>query len=583
MDCLVHTQEKGISNDRDEIFILYQGKTPAGREGNRLPLYLGGDDYYEFTNGDVRDADGQWTNQDQAPVGRPVIWTGRLAPGQSADFVVTIMEQDNGDLSTIKSLLGKAVDAAKALAKSNAEAEAIVGVIAELVPLLPDIKGSEFLGAFAVHAENDRGALKANFLKLQGDITLPASGNIPAALEGREHARVGQVDCVLDYGAHYRVYPAVRIGPRLPVRYYLSREVDRCSAGLLAVEGGPDSYKGFYHLGKGQSAWVPLADRRFAWYCDTSKEWATAPQGTNLVHVYRSASDDRKITWYCYKEQPDFRPKYRPSDTKVKVGTEIDQCSQPLLAVAGDGGFYHLAKGQEKWVPIPDRRFAWYCDTSLEHATAPEETNLLLVKRDPNSRQITWECYRETVSLKPYVKPNDTKVLLSREIDQCSENQLTVFGDGGFYLLRKGENKWVPISDRRFRWLCSTSQEASTAPEGTNLLRVFRDPNSRQITWECYHSLTSTAPYHKPDTKEVFLGTEVDRCGDDRLTVEGANGRVVITKGQSGVPVPVASNRFYWYCGDSQEATTAPQLTNLVKVSRERDGRKITWDCFLRR
>ena len=576
MQCVALSPESGPNNDRDETYILFSGKTPTTLEGGRLPRYVANDSYYEYWVGKVNDNDADWTNHDQAPVGRPVLWTGTLGNGESAEFLVTVMEQDNNDIGILKELLETGLNAADGIFGNNATAKAIITTARGLAKYLPESKGHDFIGAFAIQVANVEGQLQTNFIPIHCDM-MPGAPSSPGE-------QTALFDCLRKSGAHYRVVPAARLGPRLPVRTYIGKEIDRCGEALLAVEGGPDKYKGFYHVGKGKSAWVPVAAPRFAWYCQTSKEWTTAPNGTNLVHVHRSGGTDREIIWYCYSEDVEqFRPAYKPTQTWVKLSTEIDQCSERLLAVEGLGGYYHLAPGQQKWVPIQNREFYWYCDTTRERAVAPEETKLIRATRSPDSRQITWECCREIVSFQPYTTPDDTKILISRETDQCSAERLTVFGDGGFYFVGKGEEKWVPISHLSFHWLCGLSLESTTVPEGTNLLLVKRHPTTREISWLCYHSMVPTRPYRQPDSNEIFLGTEIDQCSAIRLTVGGAQGKVVIVKGQKDVVVPVKDNRFDWWCGDSEEFTTAPALTNMVKVSREAQGRKITWKCYLHR
>ncbi len=573
MQCVALSPESGPNNDRDETYILLSGKTPTSLEGGRLPRYVANDSYYEFWAGRVNNNDSDWTNHDQAPVGRPVLWTGALGEGESAEFLVTVMEQDNSDIGILKELLETGLNAADALYGSNTTAKAIITTARELAKYLPESKGHDFIGAFTIQVANVGGQLQTTFIPIHCDM-MPDAPSSPGE-------QTALFDCLRKSGAHYRVIPAARLGPRLPVRTYIGKEIDRCGEALLAVEGGPGKYKGFYHVGKGKSAWVPVALPRFAWYCQTSKEWTTAPNGTNLVNVHRSGGTDREIAWYCYNEDVEqFRPDYKPTQTWVKLSTEIDQCSAPRLSVGGVGGFYHLAPGQQKWVPIPNREFHWYCDTSRERSVAPEETNLLRVTRNPENRQITWECCREIVSLQPYTTPDDTKVLIGRETDQCSAERLTVFGDGGLYFVDKGEEKWVPISHTTVRWLCGLSEETSAMPKGTNLLLVKRHATTREITWLCYHSSVPTTPYRQPSSDGIYLGTDTDHCATVKLTVDGADGQVAVIKGQQNVAIPLASNRFRWWCGDSAEFTTAPAITNLLKVSRDALGNRVTWKYY---
>jgi hypothetical protein len=582
MACLALSPESGPNNDRDEIYILFSGIAPNNElQGGRLPRYVANDSYYEYWVGKVNRHDSDWTNHDQAPVGRPILWTGTLGVGESADFLVTIMEQDNSSIGVLKDLLKIGLDTADALAGSNATAKAIITTARQLATYLPESKGHDFIGAFSMRVTNAAGKLETTFVAIHGQMQTD-----PPSIAGDQTALF---DCMGKQGSsHYRVVPAARIGPQLPFRTYLGKETDQCGDALLAVEGGPRAYKGFYHVGKGQTAWVPLASPRFAWYCGMDKEWATAPDSTNLVQVHRSATD-REITWYCYSEGVDgFRPDYAPTQTWVKISNEFDQCGEHLLAVEGIGGFYHLTLGQQKWVPISRRQFDWYGDIDLEHAVAPEETNLLRVTRDPHTRQITWECCREIVSLRPYTTPDDTKVLIDRKTDQCSADRLTVFGDGGFYYLAKGEERWVPISKLKVYWLCGINLESSAMPAGTNLLHVKRNPMSREISWRCYRSTAHTYAYRQPDNIEAYLGSRTDQCGEPTLQVGGVDGKVMVVKGQVGVEVYVASSKINWWCGGSDthvgtlEHTDAPELTNFIKVTRAALSREMTIECYYR-
>ena len=582
LQCVQLSKEEGINNDRDELYIQYNVKSPQGPDGGRLPRNLAKDSYYEYNIGQANNKDKDYTNEDQVQIGRPVLWTGKLATGQSAEILATLMEQDNGDIKKIK----KALDAAIALTEQafgkEKEAQIALAAAKELSKMIPDIPGHEFVGSFMIRVENSGGRLKTTFLPVSGSMTAAGPNNMPGGIAKQENAQTAQFDLHGDGNSlHYMAIAAARIGPALSKRTYLGNETDRTGEELLAVEvkGGP--YAGYYHAGRAQETWAPVSQPRFNWYSNTTLEATTAPPGTNLVHAVRSGSGDRKITWICYREEG-ARPAYKPTQTYVTLSKETDQCGGKLLAVEGVGGFYHLAAGGKKFVPVPNRRFSWFCDTTREYATGPERTNLVIAKRDPKTREITWECCQEIVSQQPFTKPDDTKVLVATATDQGGAEKIHVFGDGGFYSVGKGQEKWVPISNPRFSWLNETSLEATTAHPDTNLVQVKRNPTSREITWMCYRSAAPTDQYKRPDTTEVFLGTETDQSGEDLVKVVGANGDVPIKKGESKT-VPVKDNRFRWWSGKSEEFTTGPKLTNLVKASREKDGRQITWKCYLKR
>lgn len=579
MQCINLSREEGLNNDRDEVYILVRGNTQAGLVGERFPLHFNGeqsDSYYEFYMNKANLQDGDWTNHDQVPVGRPVLWSGRVAPNQTVEFLVTIMEQDNGDLSSIKKTIQDGLKLAGEV-YSQPQYNAIVNAAKDLAGRLPDIKGHELIGSFVVQIANKGGVAETTWLPVVGklgDAKNPAVQGVMA----REKAQAAMFDMAVQGGSgQYVVIPSVAEAPIVPRRYYIGRDTDRCGEGLLAVEGSD----GFYHVGKGKTAWSPLKEPRFRWYCDTSEEWATLPNGTNLVQTIRSGSDDRKITWVSYQEKGE-RPDYRPTQTWVKLSDEHDKCGEKNLYVDGRGGFYRLGKGQSKPVPLANRKFTWYCDTTQESATCPEGTNLITAKRDAD-RDVTWACSREKIALDPFIKPDDTKILIGRTTDQCSEENLNVFGSGGFYRIGKGEKRTVPVDANRFDWSCASSIEATTAPQGTNLVEGVRSATTRQIDWNCYRETGSLAAYKQPTGHDITLGKTEDKCGEAILKVENKQGeRVTVKKGESA-ELMVKDNRFRWWCGGTEEFTTLPERSNKVKVVRAKQDRDITWTAFLHR
>lgn len=578
MQCIGLSREEGLNNDRDEVYILVRGNTRAGLVGERFPLHFNGeqgDSYYEFYANKANLQDGDWTNHDQVPIGRPVLWSGRVEPNQTVEFLVTIMEQDNGDLASIKKAIQDGLKLAGEL-YNQPQYNAIVTAAKDLAGKLPEIKGHELIGSFVVQIANKNGAVETTWLPVVG--TLNSNNPAVQGVAAREKAQAAMFDMAVPGGTgQYVVIPSVAEGPPVPRRYYIGRDTDRCGEGLLAVEGS----NGFYHVDKGKTLWAPLKEPRFRWYCDTSEEWATLPAGTNLVQTIRSGSDDRKITWVSYQEKGD-RPEYKPTQTWVKLSDEKDKCGGADLFVEGKGGFYRLGKGQAKIVPLTNRKFSWYCDTTQESATCPEGTNLVVARRS-GERDITWSCAREKISLDPFVKPDDTKVLIGRTSDQCSEENLNVFGTGGFYRIGKGERRYAPVDAARFNWSCATSIEATTAPKGTNLVEGVRSATTRQIDWNAYREVGDLAAYKQPTGHDVLLGKEEDKCGEAVLKVESKDGeRVAVKKGES-VEVMLKANQFRWWCGGTEEKTTLPAQSNKVKVVRAKEDRDITWHAYVNR
>ena len=88
MACQALSPESGPNNDRDEIYMLFSGSAPNNTlVGGRLPRYAANDSYYEYWAGKVNAHEADWTNHDQAPVGRPILWSGTLGVGQSQEGV----------------------------------------------------------------------------------------------------------------------------------------------------------------------------------------------------------------------------------------------------------------------------------------------------------------------------------------------------------------------------------------------------------------------------------------------------------------------------------------------------------------
>ena len=116
------TNDSGLGNTADEIYILSRGAVPApgGLISERLPRHPDGDDYYKFRfpvgepfpfnneeGGSVAHAENHanWINYSGAPVGRPVFWSGSLAHNQSSEFVIIFGEQDNKDAALLKQVI----------------------------------------------------------------------------------------------------------------------------------------------------------------------------------------------------------------------------------------------------------------------------------------------------------------------------------------------------------------------------------------------------------------------------------------------------------------------------------------------
>ncbi|MCI0379722.1 MAG: hypothetical protein L0215_19120 [Gemmataceae bacterium] len=81
-----------------------------------------------------------------------------------------------------------------------------------------------------------------------------------------------------------------------PAQVFLGRTIDRSSAHMIYV-GSTD---GWVPVRQGETKTIRVPSNRFLWYSDGSREWTTAPPGTNLVVVTRDSS--RAILWDCYRD-----------------------------------------------------------------------------------------------------------------------------------------------------------------------------------------------------------------------------------------------------------------------------------------
>lgn len=167
-EILCRTATEGNVNDRDELYILVAGTTPAGQVSKRLPSQ---DNYYEFFNDRLDSVIRprtievptppllkrplvihypRFTDRDQKPQGVPPIWNGTLASGQSAVLVVSFNEQDNTDWTAIKNYLAAVVAKVK-IGDANLS-DAIKGIGTPTK--------DNHIGTFLVTATNVNGVLK---------------------------------------------------------------------------------------------------------------------------------------------------------------------------------------------------------------------------------------------------------------------------------------------------------------------------------------------------------------------------------------------------------------------------------------
>jgi hypothetical protein len=280
--------ETGL-NDRDEVYMIVNTHSPKGPSSKRLPRK---DDYYEFfqnTHGEDRG----WTNQDQVRQGKPILWKGNLAPGQSAHIFVVIGEQDNKDLAAIGRVLLKIAEIAAGGAGivfgQPEAAAAVAGALEKISGAIEDSK-DDVIGSFGLLLKNENGQLKKMWVA--GKYTTEAGTNSgDFKCHGTSHSSY-------DVTAHVSQDHVAPDTPTPKRRIYLGTEIDRCGETSLRVQ----SVNGTVEVHKGETKEVQVPSKRFWWMCADSKEWTTAPDSTNLVIVTRGYGD-RKITWKCYREE----------------------------------------------------------------------------------------------------------------------------------------------------------------------------------------------------------------------------------------------------------------------------------------
>jgi len=159
--------------------------------------------------------------------------------------------------------------------------------------------------------------------------------------------------------------------------------------------------------------------------------------------------------------------------------------------------------------------------------------------------------------------------LLGKISDAVQDNHDDVIGSFG--LLLKNEH-----GSLRQMWVAGkyTTQEETNSGNFK-----CHGPSHSSYDLTAHVSQEHVASGTPTPTRRIYLGTEIDRCGEYSLRVQSVNGTVEVHKGETK-EVHVPSHRFWWYCADSKEWTTAPDSTNLVIVTRGYGDRKITWKCY---
>jgi hypothetical protein len=308
--------ESGPGNTRDEVYVISRGSISNQiLAQERLPRYRSGDDYYEFVTGKLARSSqlSDWTNQDQAPIGRPVLWNGSLEHQQSGEFVILIMEQDNKDWPAIRGGILAGLDAASAVATAAGAGAPITAAIQAAKTLangFPNNTGSgdvdDVIGAFSVRFTNNDGELQTVWVATPeisiGDegsrsVTIQDAQN-PYAIASRDHGfETAVFNMTGTGGGSYRVAATLELNrtPPLTPWEYLGKTGDGCNAPQpVTVQSSTGSV-----LVDSQAREVRVNDRRFGWHCASTQEWATCNEGTNLIVATRNRNS---INWYCLKE-----------------------------------------------------------------------------------------------------------------------------------------------------------------------------------------------------------------------------------------------------------------------------------------
>lgn len=299
---------------------MHASSPKEGKTNERLPLFKDNDDYYEFTKDKraTKDRLGSWTNHDQAPVGAPILWSGTLQPGEHAEVLAFIGEQDNKDLKNIKMGLQFALAGlSKTIGKLNPVIKVALEGATAAASLMPENTKDDAIGAFHVSVRNNDGQLAAVFIapklmKFNGPITATTTfkENDNAIVD--RLAEKGVASAAFKFegtgAARYEGVVAAEVVEEVaPTRMYLGKEHDACKQPNLYVTAGegPEVLVVWGSMGT-----VRVGNPRFSWLCPdgpregyNDRDWTTAPEGTNFVIVKRAPAGSGGIDWYCFKEQ----------------------------------------------------------------------------------------------------------------------------------------------------------------------------------------------------------------------------------------------------------------------------------------
>lgn len=318
-------QSGGIGNSRDEVFIQVAADTPSAQYPIRLPRRADNDDYYGFDYMQTASASdvSTWLNRDQAYMGKPLIYSGRLFDGQSVQFVVTLLEQDNGDLGSIRGALSATLNGLSGIqaggtnaAATNIWIQAGLAAAKGLVSLIPDNKAGDMIGGFTVRITNNGGNIEKLWIPLdkvtvsKGTASTTMDVNSPYAISNssvtndiHSFTMNGTSDSKYQATASVETIDASRFYNDKPLQF-LGKESDACGSDNLYLNGiqipRNQTKATRVSLSDGDHWWN--RGGYFHWDCDGSSEQTGPDQETNYVIAsHHGGIGDRDIQWYTFK------------------------------------------------------------------------------------------------------------------------------------------------------------------------------------------------------------------------------------------------------------------------------------------
>lgn len=141
--------QKTTENGQDEVYILVAGKTSDGREvRNRLPSPSG---HWDINDG-----------RDPRAFGPVRLVDMPLSPGQSARFVVAIMEEDGGTTQPWQEMAGQILGTIP-----TGITQALAGFLNTIGKFLVFHDSDDYIGSFEIKIRNENGALNSEWAALE--------------------------------------------------------------------------------------------------------------------------------------------------------------------------------------------------------------------------------------------------------------------------------------------------------------------------------------------------------------------------------------------------------------------------------